>query len=526
MTANPSLAPGLYYEVLRPQAEPQPLRSDIAGFVGRTRRGPIGVPIRVEGWREFLHFFGGLDDSADTPYAVRGYFENGGQLAWIIRLPEKTPVRGVVEWPTAPAALDGTWQTEFDRYEVVAATPGAWSSGAQIDLVWHFDATLADYVFDISVRTSGDGSETLAGVSAKDVVHQVALRSNLIRFVPATSATRLTPSSGGRRVRTATVQLAEKPFTVPIADRLAQYMAAIQQTIDQPEIALLAFPDLFNDFDPNDWNDKDGSVAEILRTAIATADALRDRLVLVDLPPRTTLEPAASLIHWFDAVLLRHDSTHVWRAAATYHPAIWVTDPLGGVSRPLRKIGPCGHVAGSVSQIDRDRGAHNTPANVPLIDVIDIAEERTPAEHAQLNERGINLLRCIPRRGYAVMGGRTLDELEGYRFVAHRRLLHRLVRAIRLAAEPLVFETNGPDLWVKFVRAATSVLLPAWRSGALKGERPDQAFRVQCDAETNPQIEIDNGRCICLIAFAPATPMEFVLLRVGLSRDGSLEVLT
>lgn len=100
------------------------------------------------------------------------------------------------------------------------------------------------------------------------------------------------------------------------------------------------------------------------------------------------------------------------------------------------------------------------------------------------------------------------------------------MRAIRLAAEPLVFETNGPDLWVAFVRAATSVLLAAWRGGALKGERPDQAFRVQCDAETNPPVDVDSGRCVCLIAFAPATPMEFVLLRVALSRDGSLEVLT
>jgi len=122
-----------------------------------------------------------------------------------------------------------------------------------------------------------------------------------------------------------------------------------------------------------------------------------------------------------------------------------------------------------------------------------------------------------------VWGGRTLDRTTP--FVAHRRLLHRLVRAIRRVAEPLVFETNGPVLWFTFVRSVTAVLLDAWRAGALAGTRPEEAFGVVCDATTNPPEEIDAGRCVCNIEFAPAVPMEFILIRVALSRDGSLEVL-
>ena len=79
-------APGLYYEAMAPPAEPSPLRSDIAGFVGRTRRGPTGKPVRVTGWREYLILFGGLTAKADTPFALRGYFENGGDVAYVVRL--------------------------------------------------------------------------------------------------------------------------------------------------------------------------------------------------------------------------------------------------------------------------------------------------------------------------------------------------------------------------------------------------------------------------------------------------------
>jgi uncharacterized protein len=60
--------------------------------------------------------------------------------------------------------------------------------------------------------------------------------------------------------------------------------------------------------------------------------------------------------------------------------------------------------------------------------------------------------------------------------------------------------------------------------GALKGARPEEAFRVKCDAETNPPEERDLGRLLCVIEFAPAVPMEFITLRVALGREGNLEV--
>ena len=100
---------------------------------------------------------------------------------------------------------------------------------------------------------------------------------------------------------------------------------------------------------------------------------------------------------------------------------------------------------------------------------------------------GVNLLRCAPGRGLQVWGGRTLDaDPPVSLYVAHRRLMHRLVRAIRQVAEPLVFDVNGPELWLTLVRAVTSVLLEAFRAGALAGHPPEEAFRVACDDTNNP----------------------------------------
>ena len=77
--------PGLTVGVAPPAALPPPLRTDVAGFIGATRRGPIGTPVRVESLNDYRDVFGDLDPAAATSYAVRGYYENGGELAWIIQ---------------------------------------------------------------------------------------------------------------------------------------------------------------------------------------------------------------------------------------------------------------------------------------------------------------------------------------------------------------------------------------------------------------------------------------------------------
>jgi hypothetical protein len=56
----PANEPGLYFEVARPRPQPSPVRSDVAGLIVRTRRGPVGALVRVEGWRECRRVFGGL----------------------------------------------------------------------------------------------------------------------------------------------------------------------------------------------------------------------------------------------------------------------------------------------------------------------------------------------------------------------------------------------------------------------------------------------------------------------------------
>jgi phage tail sheath protein FI len=69
------------------------------------------------------------------------------------------------------------------------------------------------------------------------------------------------------------------------------------------------------------------------------------------------------------------------------------------------------------------------------------------------------------------------------------------------------------DLWARVARDITAFLDRIWRSGALFGATPDEAFYVKCDRETNPPETRDVGQLICEIGLAPVKPAEFVIFR-------------
>ncbi len=79
----------------------------------------------------------------------------------------------------------------------------------------------------------------------------------------------------------------------------------------------------------------------------------------------------------------------------------------------------------------------------------------------------------------------------------------------------MVFEPNDSSLWAKVVRDVTSFLRVVWRSGALFGTTPEQAFYVKCDAELNPQEIRDMGQLIIEVGLAPVKPAEFVIFRIS-----------
>jgi phage tail sheath protein FI len=529
--------PGLFFTLEPRRQEPSPVRTDIACFAGPTFRGPIGVVQRVEGWKGFLASYGGLAAEHHTPYAVQSYFQNGGEIAWIYRPDgrhESTLPAQEASVSLVVRELDSSnnWTPEslfvfpFQEYRIQACSPGAWANGAEVILRYERDALANAPQIGIVVIAAGEPIEHLDAISLAPrqdgedpFVAAVNERSRLIRIVPVEAGPPLISPPPGPRYRSWENQaLVLQSGRDPMTGR-ADYLDAVTKVMEQPEPALIAFPDLYRQVSDTE------EYLEVLERAVFEADALHDRQVLIDVAPCPSsggIRGAASAAAWVENVRNRIHGAE--RTAVVYHPPLQVRDALGTVTRPLRETPPSGAVAGLISRLDRDTGPYYTPANAALYEVVDVSAAYPDNERTLLHRSGINLLKCAPNKGIVVWGGRTLARIPDSPFFAHRRLVHRLVRAFHRVAEPLMFDVNSPILWQTFARSITGVLLRAYRSGALKGDRPEDAFRVKCDAETNPPESIDLGRIVCEVNVAPAAPMEFITLRVAVSAEGALEV--
>jgi phage tail sheath protein FI len=95
-----------------------------------------------------------------------------------------------------------------------------------------------------------------------------------------------------------------------------------------------------------------------------------------------------------------------------------------------------------------------------------------------------------------------------------RRLFLTAGRWIERALAGVAFEPNDFLLWVRIERELRAYFGQLFRQGALKGGTEDEAFYVQCNAETNPPEVREAGRVVTEIGLAPATPSEFVVVRL------------
>ncbi|HEX8920093.1 MAG TPA: phage tail sheath C-terminal domain-containing protein, partial [Pyrinomonadaceae bacterium] len=101
------------------------------------------------------------------------------------------------------------------------------------------------------------------------------------------------------------------------------------------------------------------------------------------------------------------------------------------------------------------------------------------------------------------------------KYINVRRTLLFLRESIDEGTQWVVFEPNSPALWQKISRNVTAFLMNVWRSGALFGLTPQEAFYVKCDKETNPQSSIDQGKVVTEIGVAIVRPAEFVIFRIS-----------
>jgi hypothetical protein len=259
------------------------------------------------------------------------------------------------------------------------------------------------------------------------------------------------------------------------------------------EIAIVCIPDERQTSIPGNSDPGTGLTNEL----VEHCTSLKDRFAVLQSPlsPDLSQEPPI-------------DSKY----AAFYYPWVRVVNPE---TNSFVYVPPGGHICGIYARSDTERGVHKAPANEPVRQVADLYDQVTQTEQASLNPRGINCIRSFPGRGIRVWGARTTTSDPSWKYVNVRRLFIFLEESIDEATQWVVFEPNNQELWARVRQSVSNFLTTVWRTGALMGSTPDEAFFVKCDRTTMSQDDIDNGRLIIEIGVAVTKPAEFVIFRIS-----------
>jgi len=521
------LSPGVY--VLEESSGIKPIEgvgTSTAGLVGITERGPVGEPVLITNFEQYVRVFGGFVDVGLLPFAVYQFFLEGGKRCYVVRAVHfegdpavKTSAAATAEIASQisfAANSDGTWaNTVKDGSDNLI-------NGLEVDIK---EATIGGagyfridvyHLSDMSKTTGGDTRilvESYDELTIDNVIDTVNSSSNYLNITAATALTATLPVTLQFSNGNDGIDDGSGNSTLTIPDFVGNPTAATRNgllafdIID--EVNIIAIPDASNvyvDTGAAPPETLDGNLGQIMKGGMSYCENRGDCFFIAD--PVSGLDITGVKDFKSNALL---NSTY----GALYYPWLQMSHPQDGKTVYMP---PSGAIAGIIARTDNKVGVHKAPAGLATGAVNSangVLRIVTSGEQDILNPNGINVIKPIPNSGLVVWGARTVSTDAEWRYVNVRRLFLFVEESIDEGTQWVVFEPNSPELWGTVKRNLTVFLTTVWRSGALFGNTPEEAFYVKVDEENNPSSERDLGRLNIEVGIAPVKPAEFVIIRIS-----------
>ena len=568
------LSPGVYVEEYDSGAVPmQGVSTSTAGFIGLAQRGPVvGKPQLVTSFADYKRAFGGylseakLGEARFLPYAVEQFFINGGSRAYIMRVAAEgaaaaKATAGVLQ---IEAANPGEWGNKirvtveasskaktqviavngadlklknaegFNQGDVVELFDGKAKAYATIvsslDNIVTLDAPCTLNVADEKIGTPkyiktceltltvklDDVVETYANVSlcpeAGNFVSARTRKSDLVTVAVTEAKAPAAPKEGKDEKAPAPAKAGATPIelvggaaVIALAGGSDGKVANVNPNVymgedngpgkrsglaaflENVDVSIMAIPGV--------------TAPEVQAALIAHCENCKSCFAILDVP--IDRKKTNDVVEFRDM----YDTTY----AAMYHPWLEMFDPL---AKRSAYFPPSGAMAGIYARTDNERGVHKAPANEIVRGCTGLSCNYNEGEQDILNPKGVNLIRAFTGRGIRVWGARTMSSNGLWKYVNVRRLYIYIEESIKANTNWVVFEPNSEVLWGRVTRTIEMFLATCWRSGALAGSTPSEAYFVECGPTTMTQDDIDNGRLICNIGIAAVKPAEFVIFRI------------
>jgi phage tail sheath protein FI len=96
-----SKAPGVYIEEITPAGPIAGAGTSTPALIGTVAKAlgndALNKPVAITNWSAYTDAFGGYDTALNLPFAVRGFFENGGTMAYIVPIKDTTGLSAALD---------------------------------------------------------------------------------------------------------------------------------------------------------------------------------------------------------------------------------------------------------------------------------------------------------------------------------------------------------------------------------------------------------------------------------------------
>lgn len=453
--------------------------TSVGAFVGVSPRGKVAKPVLVSNWTEFIKLYGGFTNEGYLAYAVKGFFENGGRECYVVRVAHfdgQTSTASV-----ATATVENSESTGI--FKIEAKSEGTWGNSLTAEVT-----NVSGKEFDLIVSYKGVEVEKFSKVTVS-LLEDEAKASNYIDVIALVDDSAVgTIEADSHSLTTGADGLAS------LAD--TDYEKCIDTLMDY-KVNLVACPGI--------------TTQAVHKKLLAFADTKTRCTAILDAP----LNMTPSEVKTYVTTTARLGSEN----GAIYYPFIQVNDPVGVGKNPTKLVPPCGHVMGTIARIDSTLGVWRAPAGVDakIYGVLDLAYDVKDSDQDILNPINVNCLRAFDNEGILIWGTRTLSNGE-FKYIPNRRLLDYIENSLAESMKWTNFKPNDATLWGMIKTDVEVFLNNIWAQGGLKGEKPEEAYYVKCDAEINTQDVIDAGRTLVDIGIAQNKPNEFTIFRLSLRK--------
>ena len=219
MTAPPR-APGAYSAPIEQQRF-IPLTlwpAGIPGFVGVAERGPTNAPVRITSEKRFRQVFGELAGEGYLGTSVRGFFENGGGVCYVLRVAHK--VRRGREEVARPASVKLLNSQEQPTLVVNAASEGVWGNRVRVTVARQEPRTQTFLTLDLR---EGDTSAVIKSTLGLE-------RGTIVRIYDGEHEThRTVVELSGKTISWAN----EKPLEQPFRSGAPTFIEPVELTIQR-----------------------------------------------------------------------------------------------------------------------------------------------------------------------------------------------------------------------------------------------------------------------------------------------------